>query len=227
MANLKVLIGEDLDSKKVYLDLNDLSTLIITGSSGKGKTNTVYNILDGLLDNEDIVIDIVDLRHVNFTMYTESNVTLTTTIDEFSDLLGNLRDDIYYRLNLCKENNCTKIADYNKLGKGVIPTRVLIIDEFLYVSENKHLCGDLLYLCSVGRAFGLKIIITSQKDRLVPGIMANAGSVIEFPSYFNSYLTKSLKIADSRVFSKGYATVLYTDGSSGVIKTPLNKKCYI
>lgn len=226
MADLRVVIGEDLNGNEVSLDLD--ACMLITGGCARGKTNTVYNILDGLLEDSDVVVDIVDLRGIEYNNYSSARVNVVTNIDDVDVLLSEIIDDIYYRRDLCLANDCISIDHYNKLGNGAMPKRLLVIDELNYLksSVNKSLFNKLTYIYSCCRAFGIYVIATSQIDRVDSIIMSNSSYILEFPDAFNRYLTKKLYASDSdidnRVYKKGYG-VLLVDGSFKVVNIPLAK----
>lgn len=228
MADLKLVIGEDLNGNELTLNLD--ACMLITGGCARGKTNTVYNILDCLLGNNDanIVVDIIDLRGMEYITYSDSRVNIVTDIDDVESLLSEIIDDLYYRKDLCVENNCVSIDKYNTLGKGVLPNRILVIDEINYLrnSINKSLFNKLTYIYSCCRAFGIYVIATSQIDRVDSLIMSNSPYMLEFPDAFNRYLTKKLYASDSAidnsVYKKGYG-VLLVDGDFKVVKTPISK----
>ena len=228
MSKLNVVIGTDKEGKEVTMCME--GTTLVGGSCGKGKTNLMYNIIDELLLKYNVDITVVDFKGSEYTKYL--NINLVTTKDEVLDCFKDILVEIGKRRELLNSNCCLNIDEYNDLideyngsKDSLLNNKVIIIDEcyFLNTMGYKHLNDELLKIITLARPYGISIVLVSQQDRLSRTLMANAFNVIEFPSVYNCYLSKSLQLnVDDGLLEKGNFILLDVDGKYKKVKTPLN-----
>ena len=94
--------------------------------------------------------------------------------DQLDSQLGYLSREVRRRMKLFKKHGVYKVDEYNKLGilktdenndqvADYLPYLLLVIDEYAELSRDKDAEEKLQSLLQIGRAAGLRVIISTQR----------------------------------------------------------------
>ncbi len=156
----------------LHLDLNDIVVLLISGSTGSGKTRLIYSILLSLMATthpDSLNIKILDFKgdmrffkgHTDY--YDASNA---------ERILSELEEKRKQNQQKTLESGKANVFEYNidivqnKLDKPFIKQTILIIDEVseLYTDPSyKQANENLVNLGRLGRSGGIRMILATQR----------------------------------------------------------------
>ena len=215
-----IYLGESKDGS-YFVPMKDLTSKIICGESGSGKSNFLNLYIFSLLHNSQYLdkLYFVDLKGVELSRYKLKNCEFVDSLEETAKLVSDLKQIMLSRYDEMKEQ-----GDLTYRGKF----KICLIDEVATIetSMNKALkqqmTNDLIEIAQKGRAARVIIIISSQKidsTNLNGNILTNlqASSTFRSSSQFNINNTVGLQeeveeITRTRVqdFNKG--RFIYCDG---------------
>jgi S-DNA-T family DNA segregation ATPase FtsK/SpoIIIE len=224
---IPLILGIDVNGRRVVEDLTTLPHLLIAGSTGSGKSTLLGSLIASFLVNRrDVYFVLSDTKGVEFNhfararqLYCPISTTVEGTITRFEMLV----DEMERRLRLYADSKHRNILEYNKAFEGTsrrLPYIVVVIDE-LYdlltdgrkVQENdeersttlgKDASGKLAKLAQKARATGIHIIASTQR----PSVKLLEGDIkANFPARITFRLPSE---ADSR-------TVLGTGGAEHLL----------
>jgi S-DNA-T family DNA segregation ATPase FtsK/SpoIIIE len=167
---LSCFLGKDLSGRDIFLDIASSPHVLISGSTGSGKSTLINVIISNLLRNN-VQTFLVDLKGIDFFEYAIfDNITLYNSYDGALSIIKYLYDKM----------NCI----YNSILSGAIKRNefepsVLIIDEFADLIMHDltgELNRDLLRLIQKCRAASIHVILATQRpsaDILTGNIKAN------------------------------------------------------
>lgn len=189
-AELPLSIGITPSNEVFMADLTKLPNLLISGSTGQGKSVCLNTIITSLLFKRhpnELKFVLMDTKLVEFGLYkkiaphflatltnNEDNPIISDTYDGIK-VLNSLCDLLESRYELLKKAMVKNIVDYNNKfihrhlnpseGHAYMPYIVTIIDEY---SDFIQLDGDkfeqlLTKLAKLGRAVGLHFIISTRQ----------------------------------------------------------------
>lgn len=145
-SNLIVAIGKEANGKIKLLDLKESSNILISGSTGSGKTMLLSSIICSILykahPNEVklIIIDTKNGAESNFFMnIPHLLIPPVTNIMKACAVLKCIMTDLQNRYNVIVKKNCSNINEYNQRTEITekLPDIVVIIDEFEELCENE------------------------------------------------------------------------------------------
>ncbi|MDK2932797.1 MAG: segregation ATPase FtsK/SpoIIIE, family [Clostridiales bacterium] len=174
---LKIPLGRTKEGKIAMVNLMDTECmLLIAGGTGSGKTVCLLVIITYLILEKCkkypyfINLHLNDLKggsglnRFEFCKYVKS---YSTKPQDTLKLLQNALTILAERRKLFNELRVYDIEEYNKkYGKirGYLPYEIIIIDEYAQltcrIKESKEIMHDL---ASLGRSFGIRLIITTQR----------------------------------------------------------------
>ncbi len=215
-----------------YLPLENLTSCIIVGESGGGKSNFLNEIIYSLLHNSQYIekLDFIDLKGVELSRYELQNTQFTDNLEEVDKLLENLKNEMNIRF---KEMKDKKDLTYN--GKY----RICLIDEIGTISTHhdkklkENIFNNLIEIGQKGRASKVLLLIFSQKidsTNIPTNVLTNLqGSfLLRTSSQFNINNTIGLNEEIEEItrvkpqdFPKG--RIIYKDGLSSekvLLQTP-------
>lgn len=179
-------IGYTYGDKLVTVDLEKVVHLLIAGETGSGKSTLLRGIITSLiLSNQNISLYLVDLKNgTEFNVFRRSKSVkaFCRNVEEAEELLQELSNEVDKRYDLFYQNDVVNIQEYNKL-KHVkkLDYKILIIDEFADLQNEKNSISILETLAAKARACGIHMIIATQRpdSKIINGrIKANIPGVI-------------------------------------------------
>lgn len=201
---------------------------LINGSCAKGKTNLIHNTIEGLRKETNVDIYVVDLKGLEFNDYIgSSNIQVLKSLEGFNTLIDNILNEMCLRRSDLMATNCLSITEYNLNIEDKFSTIVVFIDGADFLDFNRKgivrdIKDKLTSLYSMCKPLGINILMTNQTDKVSRELMCAAYQHIEFPSYFNRYLTDKLNIKDADVCERGNCVFL-VESVYTVVKTPLSR----
>lgn len=159
-SGLNCTLGEAIDGKLIKMDLTQNPHMIVSGTTGSGKSVLLHNIIYNVLSNcNNTNIVLMDPKNIEFEDY-KNKINNVFVRNSFIDCLETLRylvDVMEYR--------------YNLLSRGVkskhLPHIVVIIDEFadliMQDNEDREFYKYLCRLAQKSRAAKINIILATQR----------------------------------------------------------------
>lgn len=160
--NFVVPIGIDENDEKYYLDLKQVSGMLISGETGSGKSVFLHSIIISLLlknSPNDLKFIIADRRKVELNNY-KHLPHLLKNINEF-DNLDTIVDIINQRKEIFIEKRFTSIDTYNEQNDEKLPRIMIIIDEMAELLNFEGVKNNLYEILSDGYKYGINIIIAT------------------------------------------------------------------
>lgn len=186
-GNLKCLLGQSVNGNKIWMNLEDNPNLIISGTTGSGKSVLLHNIIANLLFFNKCKMYLIDPKNIEFSYYSNmKNIEVCNSYDEAIFIIDNLNILMEKRFELLK----------NKLSFDALPPVVLIIDEFadLILQDTTDLLyKKILKLSQKCRAAKIHIIISTQRPSTN---IINGAIKANFPARISCKVASSI---DSRI----------------------------
>lgn len=158
---LPIPIGYSQSGLEV-VDLATLPHMLIGGTTGGGKSNSIHVIVNSLLSiAEPPMIVLIDLKMSEYN-YLEDQVMLVTDIETASHALNRLVQEMKKRQQILKQSRFVNVAKYNAKCKQKLPYIVLIVDELAEL-KSKYAQEDLETLLRLCRASGICIVAATQR----------------------------------------------------------------
>jgi S-DNA-T family DNA segregation ATPase FtsK/SpoIIIE len=157
-GDIRCLLGQTVDGRHMWMDLAANPHMIVSGTTGSGKSVLLHNIIANLFNYNNVELSIVDPKRVEFSEYHDhfSNINVLYTYDEVVELLRSLIDVMDHRYELMR--NGKPSSDFKP--------QVVIIDEFAdLIIQDK---GNVFYetLCRLSqkcRAARIHLILATQR----------------------------------------------------------------
>ncbi len=201
-------LGIDTAGRKEFIPILSCPHVLISGSTGTGKSNYLSVLLTTwlmLYDKDKISVDVVDIKGVDLVFFKDFPIinNYIRTIPDFSKLLDSLELLVKKRLHQFS-GKYRNIKEYNKSTNNKMPYKIILVDEFGSISaeyKNKKAelqdagiadpMGKLLFLSQLSRAAGVHFILSTQRAsvKIITGdIKANFPTRISFrlPSEIDS-----------------------------------------
>lgn len=156
--------GDELGKFWVY-DATNSPNLLIYGEPGSGKSSILHVILSTLIQlftPQQIQFFLADFKMSELNLYEGvEHVKSVSYLDkDFGPVLKHLKKEMTKRGELLKEN---KVRHINKLSDEKKPPYiVLCVDEFVMIKDD-DIMTDLLQIASLGRAYGIYLILSMQR----------------------------------------------------------------
>jgi S-DNA-T family DNA segregation ATPase FtsK/SpoIIIE len=187
-GELNCLLGETDEGKPLWMDLAQNPHMIVSGTTGSGKSTALHVIIANLLLYKNVNIYLMDPKNVEFVAYEKfNNVTISYNYDECLNNLEKIYAEMEQRFHLMKMENLTKYH---------FPYNVIIIDEFANLisqDQSGKFNEYLLNLAQKARAAGIYIILATQR----PSIDIINGTIkSNFPARLSCRTASSI---DSRI----------------------------
>ena len=162
---LLMMIGIDTNGKKIFYDLRKAPHMMISGTTGSGKSIFLHQLLLSLLVNHRENIDFIgiDMKGNEFKYYNAlKNFIYITDPDRAVNALKYLCEEMDRRYKIFTEAGCRDIDSYN----GTMNRKVCVIDEFAdLILRNSEVEDYVVRLAQKARACGIHLIIATQSPR--------------------------------------------------------------
>lgn len=203
---LGIALGRDVANNSVVADLDKMPHLLISGSTGSGKSVCINDVIISLLyanSPDNLKLLLVDPKRVELSVYDgiphliapvvvkpEKTVNaLKWCVSEMErryELLSRVgaRDIVSYNGKITSEEDPIKAAEGEE-ELSTIPYIIVIIDELadLMASHGREVEGAIVRLAQMARAVGIHLIVATQRpstDVITGLIKANITSRIAF-----------------------------------------------
>lgn len=188
---IPLILGKDLNGENVVEDLVKLPNLLITGTTGTGKSNLLSTfVIDMIYQTtpEELRIILIDTRTTNFLRFKDIPNLLIPTVTDSREAIRTIKwliEESYKRNILFAENKVDDFEDYNKIAQNKIARIVVIIEDLcdLMMYDKKETEDNLYVLINIARKVGINIIISTYRastDIITGRIKANIPARITF-----------------------------------------------
>lgn len=186
---LPFILGEDEIGNKLFTSLSDIRHLLISGSTGSGKSvflNCILITFILYMNPNELAMYLIDPKMVELSPYEglPHVQKVITNMREAESLLYKLTVEMDKRYELLKESRYRDLASYNKDHEVKIPYIVVVVDEYADLVETARGVEDYINrLGAKARAAGIHLIIATQRpssDILDGAIKANLPARISF-----------------------------------------------
>lgn len=176
-SNTKFVLGIDSYNKPVIMDFDKIPHMIISGTTGSGKSVAINVIISSILANatyNSVQFVMIDPKQVELAKYAKCSKFLNRPIAnsnrEALDALWDMKYEMDRRYKLFAENGVVNIGQYNELlakNNEILPHLIVIVDELgdLMVSDKNLVQNYLVTLGQKSRAAGIHLICATQTPR--------------------------------------------------------------
>lgn len=222
-----IVVGKG-NKGNIVKDFANEPNLIITGTTLSGKTVMMKNIITTLLEYaKPIDVYICNYKPYELFIFRDSTSVKGAAFNEetieivFSSLLSEIhrRYDLMSKLN--SEDVNQLLADYT------LKPIVLIVDELLFIYDNKNLMTMLNRITQFGRGCYVYTIIASTRQEAIPKpLINNSSNYVSLKT--NGVVPNALAIEGSeRIFTRGRGYIREHDGDTLLFQAPITAKEYI
>lgn len=177
---LNIIAGQKADGEFAILDISEAPHLLVSGTTGSGKTIFLYSLLVSLIKQftpEELELLIIDPKMTDFTYFDEVseylyNGHVIVEPDEALDALNQINEkDKVERTNILRAAKCRDIAEYNsKHPEAKLKRLVVVIDEYADLIQTAEMLGTrrdfeqmLIFLAQRVRSLGIHLVIATQR----------------------------------------------------------------
>lgn len=187
---MSIPFGVDIKGKLIQEDLCVLPHILVTGTTGSGKSIFLHSLLTTLIKRNtpsDVQFVLIDPKYVEAYPYKELPHLARPIINkpkEALEALYSLVQKMNDRYVLFEKEEVCSIKEYNETHKDKLPYIVLVIDEYMDLYESVNdVKGPLLSLLQKARASGIHVILSMQRidiDALSKAMKDNFPTVVCF-----------------------------------------------
>jgi len=158
-GDLICLLGQTVDGRKMWMDLTQNPHLIVSGTTGSGKSCLLHNIIANVFNYSGAKLFLMDPKNIEFSEYDrriKDKVNVVYSYEESLFMLDNLLEIMETRYSLLRKGK--NITDF--------PYILLIVDEFadLIMQDNEdQFYNKLCRLAQKCRAARIHIILSTQR----------------------------------------------------------------
>ena len=176
-SNTKFVLGIDSYNKPVIMDFDKIPHMIISGTTGSGKSVALNVIISSILANatyKSVQFVMIDPKQVELAKYAKCSKFLNRPIANSSkeslDALGAMKDEMNRRYRLFADTGVVNIGQYNELvdkNNRILPHLIVVIDELgdLMITNKTLAQNYLVALGQKSRAAGIHLICATQTPR--------------------------------------------------------------
>lgn len=173
---LLVPLGEDISKEVVTVSLDSLPHLLVSGTTGSGKSVFIHSIIMTLIMRnypDELRLVLVDPKKVEFNRYFDIPHLYCPVITDVTyavAMLKRLQAEMERRYSLLSRFYCSSIHDYQKRRTEHpemenLPNIVVVIDEFADImgKDPKNVDALTQSLAQKARSAGIYLIIATQR----------------------------------------------------------------
>lgn len=179
---LPICVGVDMRGKTVLRDLAKMPHLLVSGTTGSGKSVGLNSFIMSLIAKKqpsELQFVLIDPKRIEFSMYNNQRYMLRPVITDMqaaSACLKQLCDEMNKRYSLFEREMVRNISEYREKNLEM-PYIVCIIDEFAdLIMFDKTVEKQVQMLAQKARAAGIHLVIATQRpsvDVITGSIKAN------------------------------------------------------
>ena len=179
---LPICVGVDMRGKTVLRDLAKMPHLLVSGTTGSGKSVGLNSFIMSLIAKKqpsELQFVLIDPKRIEFSMYNNQRYMLRPVITDMqaaSACLKQLCDEMNKRYSLFEREMVRNIGEYREKNLEM-PYIVCIIDEFAdLIMFDKTVEKQVQMLAQKARAAGIHLVIATQRpsvDVITGSIKAN------------------------------------------------------
>lgn len=171
-----IAFGKDINNELLVVDLQDMPHLLVSGTTGSGKSIFVHSLIMTLIMRstpEELKLLLIDPKTVEFNKYREIPHLLCPpiSIDDVElpyEILKHVCEIMDQRYKLFSMHDCSKLKEYNEWAKAnnkeILPIIVVIVDEYAdLVDSNKKISEPIVRIGQKARAAGIHMVIATQR----------------------------------------------------------------
>ncbi|WP_222884917.1 DNA translocase FtsK [Candidatus Cytomitobacter primus] len=182
-CNLPLALGCDITGKPIIVDLNQMPHLLVSGTTGSGKSVSMHSMMLSLLyskDPDDCKFILVDPKQLELSVYNGIPHLLTPVVTNPQEAVKVLKwavQEMERRYKLLSEVEVRNISSFNekvqresfkaKTDKKYekMPYLVIVVDEMadLMMTAGKEIEVSVQRLAQMARAAGIHIIMATQR----------------------------------------------------------------
>lgn len=166
--------GKDISGKLVQANLQDFPHMLVSGTTGSGKSIFVHSTIMTLLMRntpDQVRLVLVDPKKVEMSYYKDIPHLLCPSISDPKKALVAFRklvDEMERRYNLFEANRVRDLGSFNRFAKenGIepLPVIVVFVDEYADLSEAcKEIREPVVRIAQKARSAGIHLVIATQR----------------------------------------------------------------
>lgn len=193
LNNLKLptVVGKNVIGQEVVLDITQTPHLLISGTTGSGKSVFINSIISTLISKktyQDVKFIMIDPKMVELSVYNDIPHLLTPVITDPIKAAAALKwavSEMEQRYKIMAEKGFKNILVYNERNPESMPYIVIIIDELadLMMVAANSVEISIARITQKARAVGIHLIVATQRpstDIITGVIKSNLPSRISF-----------------------------------------------
>lgn len=156
VEGINCLLGQTTEGKRLWMDITQNPHLLISGTTGSGKSILLHNIIANLFNYNNVDLYLVDPKKIEFSAY-EEKLNRTRTVYTYEGALQ-LLNELLEVMEMRYERM--------RLGNTQMKPIVVIIDEFadlILQDKEEQFFTVLCRLAQKSRAAKIHIILATQR----------------------------------------------------------------
>ena len=183
-AEIPIALGRDVAGQSVVIDLDTAPHILISGSTGSGKSVCINSLILSLLlkfEPDELKFILIDPKIVELEWYRELPHLLTPVINDCRTAVGALRwmvGEIESRLRLMECAKMNDVGEYNRCcaSGDELPEIVVIVDELSDFMVNdpsmkSSVEESIAYIAQKGRPAGVHIVVVTSRPNIITDII--------------------------------------------------------
>lgn len=168
-----IALGQEMNGYNKFVDLEDASHMLISGTTGSGKSMCLHSIINSILykaNPNEVKLLMIDTKAVELSLYNGIPHLLVPIITDYKNVSGILAWAIYEMENRYKLIINKGVKDFNGYNEFTESSEklsqiVIIIDEYADLIENdKNTIKEYIYkLTQRARKVGIYVIIATER----------------------------------------------------------------